>query len=284
MAKLLIGGVIVLVLVHASILLVLTWPITDWSIEKAGVFGDSFGILTSLFSGLAFSGMIITILLQKDELALQRNEIRGQKEVLKAQNFNASFFRLLDFYKKNLSELSVLNDDNGRLFGIDAISFLLKKLKAQYASYGFPHYSKKDHDMQLEMEYALFVCVQQILFRQKRYVDTIYCIYQLIDLNIEDIDEKKVYWGLLASQFTVCELNYLFYQCLVAPEDDGLRNYIHESELFISHPPNVSATHRMIYEKHHSVTLPKHSGLFYVPFDRRSMREVKRRHKQRMNQ
>ncbi len=73
------GGILVLVptlvLVYASVLLYLTWPVSELSVSKSGVFGDRFGALTSLFSGLAFAGMIVTILLQRDELELQRGEI-----------------------------------------------------------------------------------------------------------------------------------------------------------------------------------------------------------------
>lgn len=70
LSLLLIGGVCVTVVVYASILLYLIWPISEFSVTKSGVFGDSFGALTSLFSGLAFAGLIITIVMQKDELAL----------------------------------------------------------------------------------------------------------------------------------------------------------------------------------------------------------------------
>lgn len=51
----LIGGVVLTVLVYAGLLIFLTWPVSELSIGKSGVFGDSFGLLTSLFSGLAFS-------------------------------------------------------------------------------------------------------------------------------------------------------------------------------------------------------------------------------------
>ncbi|EGQ9322211.1 hypothetical protein NMS74_003495 [Vibrio cholerae] len=40
-----------------------------------GLFGDMFGGLTSLFSGLAFAGMIYAIILQSKELGLQREEL-----------------------------------------------------------------------------------------------------------------------------------------------------------------------------------------------------------------
>jgi hypothetical protein len=81
----LIVGVFVLVIGYALLLLFIMWPIGEFSVSNAGVFGDSFGILTSLFSGLAFSGMIITILLQRDELRLQRYElIENRREFSKS--------------------------------------------------------------------------------------------------------------------------------------------------------------------------------------------------------
>lgn len=43
---------------------------------KTGPFGDSFGVLNTLFTGLAFAGMICTLLMQRQELTLQREEIR----------------------------------------------------------------------------------------------------------------------------------------------------------------------------------------------------------------
>jgi hypothetical protein len=75
------------VALYAVLLIYATWPISELSISKAGVFGDSFGLLTSLFSGLAFSGVIITILLQREELQLQRQELsENRKEFSKSAN------------------------------------------------------------------------------------------------------------------------------------------------------------------------------------------------------
>jgi hypothetical protein len=43
--------------------------------DDRGNFGDSFGGINALFSGFAFAGIIYTILLQKKELTLQRQEL-----------------------------------------------------------------------------------------------------------------------------------------------------------------------------------------------------------------
>jgi hypothetical protein len=52
-------------------------------VSLRGTFGDTFGAINSLFSGLAFAGIIYTILLQRDELHLQREELKSTREELK---------------------------------------------------------------------------------------------------------------------------------------------------------------------------------------------------------
>lgn len=51
--------------------------------NSAAWFGDSFGGINTLFSGLAFAGIIYTILLQKKELRLQREEFQETRNELK---------------------------------------------------------------------------------------------------------------------------------------------------------------------------------------------------------
>lgn len=53
----------------------------SWS--ERGQFGDLFGAVNALFSGLAFAGLFYTIYLQREELALQREELRLQREEMK---------------------------------------------------------------------------------------------------------------------------------------------------------------------------------------------------------
>lgn len=55
------------------------------STERSGQIGDMFGLANSLFSGLAFAGLLVTMWMQKEELTLQRkvstentNEIKRQ--------------------------------------------------------------------------------------------------------------------------------------------------------------------------------------------------------------
>lgn len=56
-----------------------TFP--EW--DKRGQFGDMFGSINTLFSGLAFVGLILTIALQWSELSIQREEIKEATEAQK---------------------------------------------------------------------------------------------------------------------------------------------------------------------------------------------------------
>ena len=58
------------------------------NLAEAGQFGDMFGSINALFSGLALAGVVIAVLLQSRELALQREELamtRGEVKLQRAQ-------------------------------------------------------------------------------------------------------------------------------------------------------------------------------------------------------
>lgn len=62
-------------------LVVVVWllgvaPLIHYALpDKAGEFGDMFGAVNALFSGLAFAGVVYAIFLQRIDLALQRQEL-----------------------------------------------------------------------------------------------------------------------------------------------------------------------------------------------------------------
>jgi hypothetical protein len=65
-------------------LLGFTWlgPLIGYQMAGRGQFGDLFGGVNALFTGLAFAGVIYTILLQSNELELQREELRLNRHAL----------------------------------------------------------------------------------------------------------------------------------------------------------------------------------------------------------
>ena len=106
----------------------ITWPIQELSVDKAGVFGDSFGVLNALFSGLAFAGVIITMLLQKEQLELQLKELIENREQFArsatAQEDAArlsALSALLIEYKQQLAENEQAISKSGYRIGGDKV-------------------------------------------------------------------------------------------------------------------------------------------------------------------
>jgi hypothetical protein len=115
------------IVVAIGVVLVL-WGLNWWGISKfinepsdQGIFGDMFGAVNALFSGLAFAGLIITLLYQREELKLQREELqetrkelKGQREefeeqnkTMKRQRFENTFFNMLSLQQEIVANLSV---------------------------------------------------------------------------------------------------------------------------------------------------------------------------------
>lgn len=101
----------------------LSWVLIDLCISECndrGTFGDKFGAVNALFSGLAFAGLIVTLLYQKEELKLQReelketrNELNAQKlefqeqnKTMKRQRFENTFFNMLSLQQEIVTKLS----------------------------------------------------------------------------------------------------------------------------------------------------------------------------------
>lgn len=90
------------------------YDLKDLSKEDRGTFGDMFGGVNALFSGLALVGIIITILLQREdlksqreELKLTREEFRKQSYSMEIQNFESAFFKLITLHNQIVSELDI---------------------------------------------------------------------------------------------------------------------------------------------------------------------------------
>lgn len=66
------------------------------SLADKGLYGDSYGAINTLFSGFAFAGLIIAILLQREELQLQRKELHESSKALNAQVLINTYSSLLN--------------------------------------------------------------------------------------------------------------------------------------------------------------------------------------------
>ena len=105
--------------------------------NERGTFGDQFGAVNALSSGLAFAGLIYTIILQRHDLKLQRRDLRLQREelaltrkemeeqtaefekqneTLKIQRFENTFFNMMSQFQEVVNNLSVMVTTSGGIY------------------------------------------------------------------------------------------------------------------------------------------------------------------------
>jgi hypothetical protein len=114
----------------AITVLCVIYAFVTYRLEDKGVFGDMFGALTAWFSGLAFAGIIYTILQQKTELGYQREELRQTREEFRTQNvtlrkqrFENTYFNLLTQHNRIIDGLSFTSTVEVNEHRFDAFRF-----------------------------------------------------------------------------------------------------------------------------------------------------------------
>jgi hypothetical protein len=122
--KIVIWGVI------ATVVIIVLWILTYFLLrncDNRGSLGDMYGTINALFSGMALAGIIFTILLQRQELKLQREELEEtrkefiiQNSTLKFQRFENTFFNLLNLHHQIVEGIDYetqIEKQRGRIVG-----------------------------------------------------------------------------------------------------------------------------------------------------------------------
>lgn len=211
--KLIIGIIVAAVVVWAGIPILVYISLESW--DKRGQFGDVFGSVNALFSGIAFAGLIYAILLQKEELGLQREELtktraefEQQNQTLRKQRFENTFFSLIGFHNDIIAALRI-NRGGENFHGRECFLFFYREFQEIYASL--------DRKTPAESEDKKIRAAQEIFFRNwhsytGHYFRTLYNIAKFVKYS--DSTDKQIYMNLLRAQLSADELALLFYNCL----------------------------------------------------------------------
>ena len=107
----LIIAVAFLTIVWAASGLIIQWYYGD---SGRGTFGDMFGAINALFSGMAFAGLAYAIILQRKELAETQQILKSQKQEAEIQNatlaqqrFDNTFFELLRLHNEIVNAIEL---------------------------------------------------------------------------------------------------------------------------------------------------------------------------------
>lgn len=214
---------------------------------ERGTFGDMFGAVNALFSGLAFGGVIYAILLQRKELALQRHELeltreelKGQKEQLKnqnqtmiVQNFENTFFQMLKLHHE------IVDSINRREF----VGFK-SRLKSNYLNL-----KVQNEQSRINMMYTKFF--EDHNSDLGHYFRNLYRIIKFInEKGSEFFEEKYFYTSLVRAQLSNPELILLFYNCLSHYGCERFKPLIEEFHLLKNISPEslLHTSHKSLYD------------------------------------
>jgi hypothetical protein len=251
--------IVIVVLAYAGFVLYVSWPISFGNIDKAGVFGDSFGLLTSLFSGLAFAGIIFTVFLQSKELKLQRDELRltrqefeKQNTTLKKQNFESTFFQMVRLHHEivgSIKLVSIHNQPEGR----DCFQAFYHELhdhhrKLQSTPKGA---QKESKDELIEAAFDLLWGKYQGILGH--YFRNLYTLFKFVKAS--DVEDRRLYSNIVRAQLSDYELIILFYNCLSKFGKEKFKPMAEEFALFDNLPKE-----KLFIEEHKSLYADKAFG------------------------
>lgn len=224
-------------------------------------YDESFNGANSLFSALAFGGVITAIFLQRRELELQRWELidtravlQKQQEQLEAhtqafekQNFESTFFSLINLHHTIVNSMTVRSFDDER-HGRDCFELLYKNLMERHTTVKHHHSvypSGKDEEALLETAYSDFYQQRQSVIGH--YFRNLYNIVRFVKES--RIKDKYFYIRLVRSQLSVFELSILFYNCISSP-GKGFKPLVEEFALLktVDDKDLLNLSHRKYYK------------------------------------
>lgn len=179
---------------------------------RSGPFGDAFGTLNALFSGLAFSGVLITLLMQMNDLAEQRKDSAEARDQNSRQQTETQFYNMLSLQQQVVQsfDLHRLGEYAHTIQGRDCFRDWKNKLHARYKELGGSgQYEAADTKGQALAAYEKIWLAHQgdlgLYFR------SLYSVFRFIDgSKYADKSFPVVVRSLLSDH----ELVILFYNCL----------------------------------------------------------------------
>jgi Putative phage abortive infection protein len=248
-------SLLLFILVAASVCSL--WLYTKISLEALehgdrGTFGDMFGSVNALFSGLAFAGVIYAILLQREELGLQREELvktraefQQQNETLKKQRFENTFFSLIGFHNDLLAALRIKRHGQ-EYVGRECFQLLYQEFQHTLTTVNHETPDAPEAE-KIRIAYAKFFQSWQSF--TGHYFRTLYNIVKFVKNN--DTASKQIYMNLLRAQLSVNELALLFYTCLSDLGRKKFKGLVEEFALLENLGDGVlmKENHRSLYDR-----------------------------------
>lgn len=214
---------------------------THYSKDARGAFGDQFGAVNALFSGLAFAGLIYTIILQRRDLKLQRQEMKEQtrefkkeNETLRIQRFENTFFNMLSQFQEVVNNItySYQEVDIEKIVTVKGrdsfyVSFETAPHRPGITSWN-PEYENRPYHGMSEVISMLGKEGYMDAFTPSyfdHYFRLLYRILKFVKTSplVTDFDEEYEYTAMLRAMLSRYELVWIFYNGLSEYGEEKLK-------------------------------------------------------------
>lgn len=215
--------------VYGSYLLFLLWNIPFAGIPdniRNGVFGDSLGTLNALFSGMAFSGVLITLLFQRKDLSETRAQISNQQ-------IESQFYNMLEQQQEVVRNFDLQSKATNEVIarGRDCFRDWCESLHNIY-----PHASVLNDTGGTQHDYTYDFLYDTARADLSLYFRSLYSLFRFID----SVDYKgETDFGVVVRSFlSDYELVLLFYNCNSA-RGKKFRRFAEKHALFDNLDPKL---------------------------------------------
>ncbi|EPA3723133.1 putative phage abortive infection protein [Klebsiella aerogenes] len=193
------------------------WPFEGMDANQRGVFGDSWGAFTSIFSAMGFCGVLWTIKLQMDATKIIEDDSRKREEAEKIRDFENSFFNMLNILQTLIKDMRVENSSGKTLAeGRHVFLYFFRRFKKEIRQkYGIlldfelsDEIEVKKASLRMSNEYRFYFRNRAQNLSHYRYIYNMFKIIHESDLTSVN---KKKYANILRAQLSNYELLMLFY-------------------------------------------------------------------------
>ena len=174
-----------------------------------------------------------------------RLQIELQEEIGRVQNFENTFFHLMNLFKN--TSLSIKIEKNGNyIYGVEAIESLLDDLQEKFKNKGSRKYIDIYEDFYRSDLYEHLGVYFKVLYSLLKYIDN----SEFLDSNKYKFN-RQYYAGIARANISSNELNILFYNCLSSQSKEQFKPLIEEYALF-EHIPSDSEWYPSYYVHEYS--------------------------------
>ncbi len=263
------------------------FPLKGADLEERGQFGDSFGVLNSLFSGLGFGGLIITLLYQQKQISHQKEESKVRREFEEVQHYEEVFYRILSIYSKTLDEvISKKGDLVGRQVLRGSIDRVYSSLRTHNVNaisqvlQGKYEKKKLSKEESLLIDYVYFRNFKILsveIEKQNRLVETFKLLLRHTARSLPIHLDGKPYFDLIKSQLNHTEASYFFLVALTFEDEADFRELIGEAHLYEKiASTKIIRVHEMMYKDFWGVDIRKHKIKKSLPMVRKRVDQAVR--------